>query len=89
MKDKKIYKVEVIWQDSCKWAGIWDDIETVTDSYKKDGLDTMKTCGYLLEKTKDYVLVCLSLHINKDNISSRGADFFVIPSGCIKSIKKI
>jgi len=82
-------RIEIDWVDSTAWKGIWDDIEDVVENYKKNGLEKMKTIGYAVAKTKEYIVVCQSLHFNEDKTVSRGADFFIIPMGCIKKIKNI
>ena len=82
-------RIEIDWEDSVAHKGIWDDIEDVVAEYKKNGLEKMKTLGYAVEKNKDYIIVCQSLHFNEDKTVSRGADFFIIPTGCIKKIKYI
>lgn len=82
-------RIQIDWVDSVAWKGIWDDIEDVVESYKEKGLEKMMTIGFLVEKTKDYIIVCQSLHLNEDKTVSRGAEFFIIPTGCVKKIKYI
>lgn len=83
-KTGKTRLVQIDWSDSCMWASKWDEIAEVVEDHRKNGLDKMKTVGYLLDETKDYVLVCQSLHFNRgEDTVSRGCEFFTIPKGCI------
>ncbi len=92
MKDKKIRLVEIEWVDSSfisKDGNKWDWLETQIKEMREDGLEKMKSVGYLLDKTKDYILICGSLHFNLKGNAERGADFFTIPIGCVKKVKKV
>lgn len=87
---KKPYLVQVSWIDSEAWAGVWDSVEAVRAAYREDGFDAVHTVGYMLELRTDGVLLCMSLHHDKGHTTaSRGALFYSIPWGCIKTIKRL
>lgn len=87
---KKTRLVQIDWQDSCMWGKTWDNIEDVVEAYRKDGMDLMKSVGYLLDETKEYVIICQSLHFDRgEKTVSRGCEFFVIPKGCILKITNL
>ncbi len=89
-KPVKPYLVMVTWADSEAWAGVWDNIDNVRKAYRDDGFDLIHTVGYMLEQRTDGVLLCMSLHHDKGGkTASRGALFYSIPWGCIKTIRRV
>ena len=80
-------RVEIYWVDSASWKAVWDNVFDVVGHYKEYGQDRIKTIGYLIERTKDYVIVARDLQFNGDKTVSRAGGFFSIPTGCIKKIK--
>ena len=84
---KKIQKVEIDWVDSTFEKSGWAFCNDVAQDLRKDGQEEFKSIGYLVEKTKNYILFCQSIHSNKDKKLTKGTEFFQIPTGCIKKIK--
>lgn len=85
----KTRRVEVDWVDSISWYKIWDNITDVVENYEKNGMERMKTVGYMVANTKGYVILAQNLHFNDDNTVSRGGGFFILPKGCVSNIKQL
>ncbi len=81
--------VEIHWVDSATRKDYWQPGQEVIDDTRKDGLEQIITVGYLMDKTKDYVLICQTLQTNRDGNYPRVAGVLEIPSGCILRIRQI
>lgn len=82
---KKIKRVEIEWADSiANRAEVWQDIKDFLEDFEDE---PFRTIGYLIRKDKDFVHVCQSLHETVDGEATRGAEYFTIPTGCIRKIK--
>lgn len=82
-------RVEIEWRDAAHWREPWIFAEEWVDQAASDGLPTILTIGYIVAKTKDYVLVARDLQMNDDNSVSRVGGPFGIPAGCIVAIRKV
>jgi hypothetical protein len=76
--------VEVEWVDSMKLPGNWITRErALEDLHDTDKMDHV-TCGYLLEKTREYVAVAESLGGPSTGDAVTGV--LQIPRGCVRNI---
>lgn len=79
----------VEWIDSSSIKDVWHGAEEIIDEMRKDGLDWMQTIGFVVDITKDYILLAGSLQRNEDWDIPRVGAVFAIPKGCIKQITRI
>ena len=85
----KYKKVEITWVDSTSIKSGWDFIEDIINEHTEIGMELMFSIGYLLQNTKDNVVICQSLHLDpkKRKGYDRAIEYFSIPKGCIKKIE--
>lgn len=71
--------VEVEWDDSCSYANQW--------MQPNDNLEASlcKSVGYLVAKNKNRIVLAQSQHDDSDEVHNQ----FVIPRGCVKSIRNL
>lgn len=87
---KKPILVEVSWQDSQSHGSPpWRNVMEMIDEYRKNGLDTIRSIGYLIDRTDDYLLMTGDLQFNENWQISNGSRFYAIPAGCVKRIKRL
>lgn len=81
--------VEVEWVDSMNWKPGWDGIEDVVQHYREAGQDTIRTLGYIIDRTAEYLLLAGDLQFTADHSIPRGNRLFSIPTGCVKRIRHL
>lgn len=74
--------LEVDWIDALGGRG-WEDDVTV-----EEPIDLMRTHGYLVDVTDDYVILAQNVHILDDEVVRVGQVMF-IPIGCIKKFREV
>lgn len=72
--------VEVEWVDSASTGG-WGH----PDAFIKSGLARCRTVGYVLERTKDHIVVVQ----NVGDDTGRVGESMAIPASCIRSVRRL
>ena len=86
----KIKLVEIWWHDASsltKETSEWLDLDGVKAMGKEVFDEGNLMAGYIIEKNKNYVLVCATTVEDREDKDKRFADCSMIPIGMIKSIK--
>ncbi len=77
--------VEVTWQDSSSY-GAWAE----RDARSKSTCDPITSVGYVLKRDRGHLTLCQSItHRPPAEKPDHVNNTFVIPRGCIKSIRRI
>jgi hypothetical protein len=80
----KLHKVEVEWIDSHSFSR-WVDRETRIAHATETTLKPMKACGYLLSRKNGVLLITSCYDPDYGDV----LDTMAIPTGCVKSMRRI
>lgn len=88
----KPQRIKVEWVDSQSSTirlGVWAEAVRIRDAYRRDGLDLIKSRGFLLDLTSAYLLMAGDIQLDAD---TEGVTYVghvtAIPRGCIRKIKR-
>ena len=84
MAKRKYEIVEVEWLDSIG-QDAWQDLDELLDTAKKPNRMMQYTAGYLVKKTRNYVIVTLA-HSDTDSAGTIGHTM-QIPLGVVQKIR--
>ena len=82
LKKHHIYKIE--WVDTYGYPG-WFTEKEIDEKIKNS--DAVKSVGFFVKETKDYIILCMGLEENKDFAPYNSPKW--IPKGFIKKIKEL
>lgn len=86
----KIKLVEIWWHDASsltKETSEWLSIDGVKEIGKEVFDEGNLAAGYIVEKNKNYILVCATTVEGREESEMKFADCSMIPIGMVKSIK--
>jgi len=83
--------VVIEWHDSMSYSAPWKAVVKLAEDLRKHGQDIIRTVGWIVDDTKDYVLTVGDLDFDADekfSIQMVGRAM-TIPRGCIIRMKVI
>ncbi len=85
MRIKKFDLVELSWRDACKQQQMWIDEKKFSYEKGDEFADSMRSCGYFLNKTKFHTYISQELCHSDKGISN----IISVPNSTIIKLRKL
>lgn len=80
------YRLSIVtWRDSTVVGSVWHTprkVKSMAKQWENVEKDRMVTVGYLIRKTKHFLIFCSSIQFEKGKPTTVG-EVFAIPKGCV------